>query len=137
MKRNATAESGRQERNEIMKITSINFRESDRYYITFKTEPKLAQPVFDHFKTLAAAEVQLKDCLPELTATFGLKLYSGVAVGLNFPADFLQKVEQVLTVAETLVQNETQAKQDQADREHQDKKTASEAVAKKWGIPIE
>jgi trehalose utilization protein len=60
-----------------------------------------------------------------------------VAIGSTFPADFLQKVEQVLTVAESWVQNEANAKKDQADREYQEKKAALETVAKKWGIPIE
>ena len=120
-----------------MKIISINFKESERYSITFNTEPKLQQPIFDRFKALAANEPELKNCLPELSATSALKLYSGEAIGSTFPADFLQKVEQVLTAAEVLVQNEENAKKDQADREYQDKKAALEAVAKKWGIPIE
>ena len=120
-----------------MKIKSISFKESDRYYVTFNTEPKLQQTVFDRFKAQAANEPELKNCLPELSETSALKLYSGVAVGSTFPADFLQKVEQVLTVAESLVQNEANAKKDQADREYREKKAALEAVAKKWGIPIE
>ena len=120
-----------------MKIKSINFKESDRYYVTFNTEPKLQQSVFDHFKALAANDPELKNCLPQLSEAPALKLFFGGTVGWTFPADLLQKVEQVLTLAESLVQNEVNAKKDQADREYQEKKAALEAVAKKWGIPIE
>jgi hypothetical protein len=123
--------------NAIMKIKSINFKESDRYYVTFNTEPILQQSVFNHFMALAADEPEFKNCLPELSGTSALKIFFGEAVGSTFPADFPQKVERILTVAESLVQNEVDAKKDQADREHQEKKAALEAVAKKWGIPIE
>jgi len=120
-----------------MKIKSINFEESDRFYVTFNTEPKLQQSVFDHFKALAANEPELKICLPQLSEASALKLFFGEALGAASPVDFLQKIEQVLTVAESLVQNEADAKKDQADREYQEKKAALEAVAQKWGIPIE
>lgn len=120
-----------------MKIKSINFKESDRYYLTFNTEPRLQQSVFDRFKTLAANEPELKNCLPELTASAALKLFFGEAVGSTFPADFLANVEHILTVAESFVQNEINAKKDQADREYQEKKAALEAVSKTWDIPIE
>ena len=120
-----------------MKIKSINFKESDRCHVTFNTEPKLQQSVFDHFKALAANDPEFKNCLPQLSEASALMLIFEGGVGWSFPADLLQNVERVLTVAESLVQNEVNAKKDQADREYQEKKTALEAVAKKWGIPIE
>jgi len=97
----------------------------------------LQQSVFNHFKVLAANDPELKNCLPELSEASALKLFFGGSVGWTFPSDLLQNVERVLTVAESLVQNEANAKKDQADREYQEKKAALEAVAKKWGIPIE
>ncbi|MGH7942680.1 MAG: hypothetical protein ACREFR_16595, partial [Limisphaerales bacterium] len=91
----------------------------------------MEKSVFDRFKTLAANESELTNCLPELSATFALKLFFGGAVNLTLlPAGFLPKVEQILTVAESLVQNELDAKKAEADREYQEKKAALEAVAK-------
>jgi len=69
-----------------MKIKSINFKESDRYYVTFNTEPKLQQSVFDHFKALAANDPELKNCLPQLSEAPALKLFLGEpSVGLSRP----------------------------------------------------
>ncbi len=120
-----------------MKITSINFKESDRYYVTFNSEPKLQQSVFDRFKALAANQPEFKDCLPQLSESSALKLFFGKAVDSSLPSDFLQKVEHILSIAESLVQSEVDAKNQQVAHEYQEKKAALEAVARKWGIPIE
>jgi hypothetical protein len=65
---------------EIMKITSINERESNEFNLELNTKPKLNQAVFDHFGLHAARNPRLKGIAFSRPENSDLVLHMGASI---------------------------------------------------------
>ena len=119
-----------------MKITSINRKESDEYNLELNTEPKLAQAVFDHFQWLASRDPRLKNIAFSKLEKSGLILHTGVLIDSVNPVGLAGLIEDLLTVAESIVARDFAATKQETDSPENQKNVIIEAAAKRLGIPI-
>ena len=120
----------------IMKITSINRKESNEYNLDLNTEPKLATAVFDYFQRHAAHLPRLKNIAFSQFETSGLRLHTSALID-SIDADGLASlIEDLLTKAESMVNHDFPGKAEEARIKDHQKNAIIDAAAKKLGIPI-
>ncbi len=121
---------------EIMKITSINGKESDEYNLELNTEPRLEQAVFDHFQAQAARHPRLKSMAFSKLENSGLMLHTGALIDSVHSEGLASLIEDLLTNAESLVARESASTKKEANLMSDGKNAIIEAASKKLGIPI-
>jgi hypothetical protein len=120
----------------IMKITSINQKESDEYNLELNTEPILTQAVFDHFQLQASRDPRLKSIAFSKLENSGLILHTGALLDSVNAEGLASLIEDLLTNAETIVARNFAAARPEPNAQDDRKNSIIEAAAKKLGIPI-
>jgi hypothetical protein len=122
--------------NTIMRITSINRKESNEYNLELNTEPKLEQAVFDHFQQQSAREPRLKTIAFSKSENSGLILHTGALIDSIHSDGVASLIEDLLNKAESTVARDFSATNQEAKLMDDQKNAIIEAAAKKLGIPI-
>jgi len=120
----------------IMRITSINRKESNEYNLELNTEPKLEQVVFDHFQLLAAQDHKLRSFAFSKLENSGLILHTRALIDSVNSKGLASLIEDLLSKAEAIAAREDAATKHEAKLLDDRTDAIIEAAANKLGIPI-
>ena len=115
-----------------MKIKSINRELCGENSIAVTTDPKLTGHVYEKFRQMLETDEQLGLYQP-IFAKDGMLVFSPP----TFPPGFREKIERLLSSAESLLKHAAEARQEKSDRERTVKEQVIQAAAKALGVPIE
>jgi len=115
-----------------MKIKSIDRKLCGENSIAVTTDPKLTGHVYEKFRQMLETDEQLG--LYQLTfAKDGTLVFSPA----TFPPGFREKIERLLSSAESYLKHANEARQEKSDHERTVKEQIIQAAAKALGVPIE
>jgi hypothetical protein len=115
-----------------MKIKSINKELCGENSIAVTTDPILTGQIYEKFRQMLETDEQLGVYQPTF-AKDGMLVFSPA----TFPPGFREKIERLLSSAESYLKHAAEARQEKSDRERTTKDQMIQAAAKVLGVPIE
>ena len=115
-----------------MKIKSIIKELCGENSIALTTDPKLTGQVYEKFRQMLETDEQLGVYQPTF-AKDGMLIFSPA----TFPPGFREKIERLLSSAESYLKHANEARQEKSDHERTVKEQIIQAAAKALGVPIE